>query len=204
MSSAFTAKERQEVNTLANLYSIIRTVDHLERAFVTGAVPAEEYEKHVTPLIGQFRTMQNALKDKYPDMRVFLQEQDIECPLAAERLLGSGVAATKLNQFQNVDKSKESIAAFEVAEYFITLNDALKLGQRAVDDILPLLRNLQAAMTAIPSLPTLPELQKVTTWLTTLNGMRASDSLDEDQSRQLSMDIEHAYTTLRNWLQQKA
>merc|ERR1719240_1369682 len=135
-------------------------------------------------MLSQFQTLRNALKDKYPDMRMFFKEQNLDCPLATERLLGSGVAATKLYQHQSTDANKEGLACFKASEAFITCNDALKMGMRAVDEVLPLLRDLQSSLTGISSLPQMVEFEKVTSWLTTLNGMRAADSLDEAQGRQ--------------------
>lgn len=43
--------------------------------------------------------------------------------------------------------------------------------------------------------------QKLYRWLETLNAMRASDKLDEDQSRQLAMDLESSYASFNHWLE---
>merc|ERR1712060_344412 len=101
------------------------------------------------------------------------------------------------------EKGSESLSVFKASEGFITLSDALKLNITAVDELLPLVRDLQASIVGIPNLPPLAGLERIAGWLVTLNGMRASDRLDDDQCRQLSLDVEQAYTAMKNWLQEK-
>lgn len=205
--SALTAQERREANMLAELYSILVTTEHLETAFVRGAVSNEDYERNCTQILAQFKTLQNGLRDRCPDVRTFIREQGIHCPLAEERLLDAGVAATALYQSGTAaagGAGKESLACFKASEGFITLSDALKLDLRAVDELLPLVRDLQASILSIPNLPPLAGLERIAGWLVTLNGKRASDRLDDSQCRQLAMDVELAYTSLKGWLQEKS
>lgn len=191
---------------MAELYSILVTTEHLETAFVRGAVSNEDYERNCTQIIAQFKTLQNALRDWYPDVRVFIREQGIHCPLAEERLLDAGVPATSLYQKGGAAASagKESFACFKASEGFITLSDALKLDIKAVDEVLPLVRDLQDSILSIPALPPLAGVDRIASWLVDLNGKRASDVLDDSQCRQLAMDVELAYTSLKRWLQEKA
>jgi len=202
--SLLTPQERRESSTFAELYSIFAATEHLEAAWVNGRVPNDEYERHCQQLIAQFKTLQNALRGRCPDIGAFLEQQGLHCPYARERLLGSGIAATALHRtIDKQDGSNESLSCFKASEGFITLSDALKLNLTAVDEILPLLRDLQVSITGIPNLPPLAGLERVSGWLVTLNNMRASEKLSDDQCRQLAMDVEHAYTALRNWLQDK-
>uniref|UniRef100_A0A7S0ZUP6 Vacuolar protein sorting-associated protein 28 homolog n=1 Tax=Noctiluca scintillans TaxID=2966 RepID=A0A7S0ZUP6_NOCSC len=195
----FTAQERQSVGMLAELYSILVTTEHLESAFIKGVAPNDEYERASLQLIAQFKTLQSGLKDKYPDVRAFAKEHGLKCPLALERLI-TGMPATVLVRS---DTGKESLACFRASEAFITLCDALKLGLTAVDELLPLVRDLQMAIAEIPGLPDLAGVDKVSKWLVTVNAMSAMDVLDEAQCRQLSMDVEQAYTSLKHYLQEK-
>eukprot|EP00435_Cladocopium_sp_Y103_P045639 s80_g13.t1 len=200
--TTLSAQERREASTYGELYSILVATEHLENAFVRAAVTNEDYEKACTQLLAQFKTLKNGLKDKFPDIRSFAQEHGLHCPLAEERLLGAGVAATALYGGA-ADTGKESLACFKASENFITLLDAVKLNLKAVDELLPLVRDLQASIVQIPNLPPLSGVDRITTWLVTLNSMKASDHISEDQSRQLALDIEQAYTSLKNWLHEK-
>lgn len=53
----------------------------------------------------------------------------------------------------------------------------MKLNLKAVDELLPLVRDLQASIVGIPSLPPLPGVERVAGWLVTLNGMRAGKAM---------------------------
>uniref|UniRef100_A0A7S4VUK9 Vacuolar protein sorting-associated protein 28 homolog n=1 Tax=Alexandrium monilatum TaxID=311494 RepID=A0A7S4VUK9_9DINO len=203
-ATMLTAQERREASTLAELYSILVTTEHLEGAFVRGVISNEEYERNCMQILAQFKTLQNGLRDKCPDIRAFVREQGLHCPLAEERLLGTGVAATALFAHgTSATTGKESLACFKASEGFITLSDALKLNLTAVDELLPLVRDLQASIVGIPNLPPLAGIERIAGWLVTLNGMRASEQLSESQCRQLGLDVEQAYTALKNWLQEK-
>merc|ERR1712062_285651 len=122
----------------AELFSILVTVQHLEVAFIKGVASNEEYERNCNQLIAQFKTLQTALKGSCPDVRAWARAQGLQCPLAEERLLGTGIAATSLLSHAGSATSgsgQESLACFKASEAFITLVDALKLGMTAVDEL---------------------------------------------------------------------
>ncbi|CAE7938532.1 VPS28-2, partial [Symbiodinium necroappetens] len=200
--TALSREERREAAMFAELYSIMVATEHLEAAFVRGAVSNQDYERTCTQLLTQFKTLKTGLKDKCPDIRAFAKEHGMNCPLAEARLLETGVAATALFG-GTAATGKESLACFKASEGFITLVDAVKLNMNAVDELLPLVRDLQASIVGIPNLPPLAGIERIAGWLVTLNGMRASDRLTEEQTRQLAMDVEQAYTSLKNWLHEK-
>ncbi|CAE8702307.1 unnamed protein product, partial [Polarella glacialis] len=121
-------QERREANMFAELYSILVATEHLESAFVRGAVSNQDYERSCMQLLAQFKTLHNGMRDKCPDVRAWAREQGLNCPLAEERLLGSGVSATALfGGSASSGSGKESLACFKASEGFITLSDALKL-----------------------------------------------------------------------------
>lgn len=200
---ALSAQERREASMFAELFSIFVTTEHLEAAFVRGAVSNVDYERNIRQILAQFKTLQTGLKQKCPDVRAFIREQGVHCPLAEERLLSTGVAATALYGHGSQEQGKESLACFKASEGFITLSDALKLRLDAVDDLLPLVRDLQGSIISIPNLPPLAGLERFAGWLITLHGMRASDHLTEEQCRQMAMDVEQGYSALKNYLQDK-
>ena len=103
------AMERREASTYGELYSILVATEHLERAFVRGILANEDYERACTQLLAQFKTLKNALKEK--DVKAFVAEHQLHCPLAEERLL-TGVAATALFG-GHAESGKESLACFK-------------------------------------------------------------------------------------------
>lgn len=180
---------------LANLYSVIRTVDTLERAFTNGTVESGEYEKNINQLMTQFNVIKTALKEEYPDIEKFIDEYDMDVAFAKARLFGTQVAATRI--YHGSDSSKqEVIHILEAGQHFVTLVDCLKLDLVHVDDILPLLRDLSESLSSITSISADSEVkQTVASWLTKLGQMKASDKLESDDTRQMSLDLDTAYSS---------
>jgi len=188
----------------AELYSIMRTMEALEGAFVKGVISNDAYEKHCQQILAQFKTLRTALQSKIPDIRAFLNQHGIKCPLAEERLLGAGVAATSLHKTGDVGASL-AFACSSTTSDFITLMNAIQLGQKSVYEVMPLLRDLQSNIVKIPSLPVsqLQPIGKMAEWLATLNNMRAADNLTDEQVVQLDLDVQMAFTSFNTWLKEQ-
>ena len=181
------------MDDLANLYSVIRTVDTLERAFTNGLVAADEYEKNLNQLLTQYNVIKTALKDDYPDIEKFIDENDMDVAFAKARLLGAQVAATRI--YHGDSNKAEVVHILEAGQHFVTLVDSLKLELVHVDDILPLVRELSTALAGIPSLSANFESKEiVNSWLSKLNQMKASDKISVEDTRQMSLDLDNAYS----------
>eukprot|EP00397_Hematodinium_sp_SG-2012_P049388 GEMP01056945.1.p1 GENE.GEMP01056945.1~~GEMP01056945.1.p1 ORF type:complete len:216 (+),score=62.10 GEMP01056945.1:101-748(+) len=202
---SFSAQERRELDNHCNLYSLIRTCEHVERGFVNGNLPSEIYERQCAELLAQFKTLQKALKHDHPDITQFIRQHNMDCPLAQERLLGTGVAATKLHQGMNrIDPANESLYVFEASQHLTTLMDALKLNMRSVDELAPPFKEMLSSFNKISSLPAaLDGLEKITEWLYTLNKLAAADEISEPDARQFAMDLEMVYNAFHKWLREK-
>lgn len=79
---------------LADLYAILKTTEKLERAYVRDDISAKDYEPACQKLIAQFRTLWETLRDKVPDVEQFMASYNMQCPMAAKRLIHSGLPAT--------------------------------------------------------------------------------------------------------------
>ncbi len=72
--------------------------------------------------------------------------------------------------------------------------DKLRLGIKANDEIQPDLRELIDVMNRLSVIPAKFEGKvKIQGWYSKLQEMNASDEIDEDQSRNLILDLETAY-----------
>jgi len=80
-------KEREMYDNMADLFSIIKTTEALEKAYVRDAITAEEYKQNCAKLITQFRAAQNLTKDSVPDIKKFMQDYRLDCKAAAKRLI---------------------------------------------------------------------------------------------------------------------
>eukprot|EP01066_Platyproteum_vivax_P005065 Platyproteum_vivax@DN16464_c0_g1_i1.p1 len=196
MALAFDPQEKKEMERLANLYSIIRAVECLESLYVDSRIKDDEYETACDRLISQFKTLKNGLRERVPDVRSFMAEHDLRCPLAEERLLGSGVPATKL--YSSTNHKEESISALKVkiTEHVITIIDTLKLSMKSVDEIQPLFVTLVSSVNKLPGSPP-AGTDKLRTWLSKLNQRAATDNLDDADSRQLSLDLENFFSSFK-------
>jgi len=181
-------REREAFDNMADLFSIIKTTEALEKAYVRDAITAEEYKQNCSKLITQFRAALNLTKDSVPDIKRFMQEYRLDCKAAVKRLIDEGIPLV----VNKPDDTARTIA--ETVQFFITAMDSLKLNMTAVDQIHPLLTDLFESLSKISNLSADWEGKtKIQQWLAIMNKMRASDQLSEDQIRQMLFDLESAY-----------
>mmetsp|Transcript_17221 Transcript_17221/g.58473 ORF Transcript_17221/g.58473 Transcript_17221/m.58473 type:complete len:242 (-) Transcript_17221:47-772(-) len=196
------AQERRMYEDLADLFAIFKVTEHLEMAFARDAITDSAYQEACQRLIAQFRTTESALlgTGTIRSTDEFVRQFQVDCPRAYDRLLRTGVPATVLHP-SNDDRG-DSVTVAETVQHFITAMDSVKLEQRAVDELHPLISDLMASLTRVAGLPQDFEgLAKMRHWLEVLNKMRAADEVDEDQARQLAFDLESSYTAFHRWLQ---
>ncbi|KAG0006911.1 hypothetical protein BGZ65_001988 [Modicella reniformis] len=196
-------RERAQMDNMADLYSIIVVLEHLEMAFIRGAVPDSEYASTCRQLVAQFKTASSLLGDLVPDLEKFMKEYNLNCPAAVKRI-EIGVPATvehgnSVSNEANGHRTAKYVA--ETVQNYITVMDALKLEMTAVDEIHPLIADLMQSLNNVRSLPADFEGRaKLREWLIKLNNMRASEQLSADDRRQLEFDLESNYTAFRGWL----
>mmetsp|Transcript_19271 Transcript_19271/g.61320 ORF Transcript_19271/g.61320 Transcript_19271/m.61320 type:complete len:238 (+) Transcript_19271:3-716(+) len=198
-----TSAERRRFDDMANLYSILKATDMLERAYASDYISADDYSKACSKLISQYKTTEDALKREsvVSDLASFVRDYSVDCPRALDRLM-AGVPATVLHQSSSQESQRALVA--ETVQYFITAMDALKLDTRAVDEIFPLVSDLSNSVNKVQGLPAdFSGRAKLSEWLRTLNGMRASDDLSDEQVRQLGFDLDQSYSEFMRSLQSK-
>jgi len=182
-------REREKYDHMADLYSIIRTTEALERAYVRDAISPEDYKNQCRKLISQFTAALELAKDDVPDVKKFMLDYKIDhCKAAAHRLIEEPIprGAPIANDTSRV------IA--ETVQYFITAMDSLKLNMTAVDQINPILVDLYDSLCKISTLaPDWEGKVKLKNWLVTMQNMKAHEELNESQVRQLLFDLENAY-----------
>mmetsp|Transcript_32903 Transcript_32903/g.59586 ORF Transcript_32903/g.59586 Transcript_32903/m.59586 type:complete len:223 (+) Transcript_32903:61-729(+) len=192
-----TSKERQHFDDQANLYSIILATEHLERAYARDCITQKEYTTECNKLISQFRLAEKAAL-KETAVEDFMDLYEMDCPRATERLLRMGVPEPMKNADSN---TTVAVTVAETVQHFITTMDAVKLEQRAVDELQPLLSDLMDCLTRLPETPNdFEPNRKVSKWLQKLNAMRAVDQIDEDDARQLYHDLDSAYAEFTRYL----
>lgn len=155
------SSSREKWDNCANLYSLILSVDALERAYVSQAITEEQYGPICTRLLSQVKTsikLITSSAQSSPDdppivsgLDDFMKLWGLDLPLTSHRLQlgipatlehpssGNGLAGSSASGSAlggGIDRSKN---VAETTQAFITLMDALKLKLRAKDQLHPLL-----------------------------------------------------------------
>lgn len=192
-----TSREREIYDEKANLFAIIMATEHLERAFARDAISQKEYVVQCKKLISQFRLAERVLPNGMT-ADTFMALYQMDCPRAAERLLKMGVPEPVKG---SAEDASHAVTVAETVQIFITTMDAVKLEQRAVDELQPLLSDLMDALSRLPETPNEFEPnRKVRKWLQKLNALRAVDEINEEDSRQLYHDLDSAYAEFTRYL----
>lgn len=193
-------QEREEQEQQADLFSILKVTEKLERAWTRGLLSSGDYEKQCRMLIAQFKTLWDSLRVQVPDISDFMQRYTMQCPMAYQRLVVIGVPATVQHGGSTLPASAPSQTVSTGAQVsdttaaFITCLDNVRLEMLAVDQLNPVLSDLLGALIRMPEVP--PDFSgklHVTNWLKKLNGMRADDELDRSEARQLEHDIQSSF-----------
>lgn len=215
-------KERERFENLAEIYSIIVSLDHLEKAFIKDSVSQSDYHSICSRLLNQYTAIlkNDDIKSEFKDLDTFKQRYGLDCTLASQRL-ALGIPATverpnfeisaNHNSAANGSRDTEtpppggpggsggtgggasnSRAVAEATGNFITCMDALKLNYSATDQLHPLLGDLMTSLSKVTS-QDFAGRDKIVSWLITLNSMKATESISDDQSRQLLFDLDNAY-----------
>ena len=124
----------------------------------------------------------------------------MDCPRATERLLKMGVPEP-IKGGSGADAGAVVMTVAETVQHFITAMDAVKLEQRAVDELQPLLSDLMDSLTNLPDTPNdFEPNRKIKKWLKKLNAMRAVEQIGDDEARELYFDLDSAYTEFTRFL----
>lgn len=190
------ARERENYDNMADLFAVVNTLQHLEKAFLRDCVTPKEYTAACTKLLVQYKAaFKQVHGDEFPTIDAFVKKYRLDCPAALERIKEDRPITIK------DDKGNTSKCIADIVSLFITIMDKLRLEIKAMDELHPDLRDLMDTMNRLSSLPSSFEgKQKVSDWLNTLSSMQASDELSETQVRQLLFDLESSYNAFNRFL----
>ncbi|KAF2201634.1 VPS28-domain-containing protein [Delitschia confertaspora ATCC 74209] len=194
-----TSAERDLYESLAEIYSIIITIDALEKAYLKDSISEAEYTETCTRLLKQYKSnlADETVARAFGDLESFKREWDMECPRATERLRVGIPATVEQPLHKAAAQGSDADATLVVAatENFITLLDAIKIGLLEKDTLHPLLVEIIQAVNKVTD-KDFESKGKIIQWLITLNQMRAAEKLDDDQAREFQFDMEQAYYDL--------
>ncbi|GFU31934.1 vacuolar protein sorting-associated protein 28 homolog [Nephila pilipes] len=191
-----TAREREKYDNMADLYSVINTLQCLEKAYIKDCVTPKEYTAACSKLLVQYKAAFKQVQgEEFPTVEVFMKKFRLDCPAAIQRIKEDRPITIK------DDKGNTSKCIADIVSLFITILDKLRLELKSMDELQPDLRELYDTMCRLNLLPADFEgKQKVYEWLQTMSSMAASDELTESQVRQFIFDLESAYSSFNRLL----
>ncbi|KAM7206692.1 VPS28 domain containing protein [Rhypophila sp. PSN 637] len=204
---AETRAERDLQESLAEIFSIIVTIDELEKAFFKDAIPEAEYTEICERSLKQYRSIlaDETVANAFVGLEEFKAQWDLEVPRATERIR-VGMPSTAVTASSGSAPAPHTAAGntsgtliLEATQDFITFLDALRLGLLAKDQLHPLLTDVIQSVNKVTDRD-FENRAKIVQWLITLNQMKATQELSEDQARELELDINSAYQGFKNTL----
>jgi len=194
---ADTRAERDLQDSLAEVFSIIITLDELEKAYLKDAISEADYTEICDRLLKQYKAIlaDEAVSREFVDLETFKNEWDMEVPRATERIrigLPSTVTAPSISTAATGSNGSNGTLILEATQDFITFLDALKLGLFAKDQLHPLLSDVIQSVNKVTDRD-FDGRGKIVQWLIALNQMKATEEVSEEQARELELDMNSAY-----------
>jgi ESCRT-I complex subunit VPS28 len=196
--------ERDLIDSLAEIYSIIRTLDGLEKAYIKDALPENEYSDMCSKMLKQYRSIlsDETVLREFVDLDTFTRKWDIECPRAKERLKVGITSDEVLTRHTNAPIPVQPQGAsgsliLLATENFITFLDALRLNMVSKSALHPLLSDVIQSVNKVTD-QDFENRGKIIQWLITLNQMKTSEELNDDQAHDLAFDMEQAYNGFKS------
>ncbi|KAH7391099.1 VPS28 protein-domain-containing protein [Phaeosphaeria sp. MPI-PUGE-AT-0046c] len=192
-----TNAERDLNDSLAEIYSIIITLDALEKAYLKDSITETDYTGTCSRLLKQYKSnlANETVARAFGDLDSFAREWHMECPRAIERLRVGIPATVEQGSSHNATQQgdfADATLVVNATETFITLLDAIKIGLVEKDTLHPLLVEIIQAVNNVTD-KDFESKGKIVQWLITLNQMRAAEKLNDDQAREFEFDMQSAY-----------
>jgi ESCRT-I complex subunit VPS28 len=193
MEIEFTPEEKEFFESEAIVYSIIRTVEVLEKAHLSDKITEDEYNSLCRNLINKYKTLVDSLGSSYPGLEGFLQKYSLSasCKLACKRLQ---LGITALDAYGTESDRPRTSNIIAVTQCFITANNALQLEMRGVRDLIPILQEVITTLGKVTGVPSSYQGgATIQEWLIKLSKKKVSDELTAEELQELEFDIDQAY-----------
>ncbi len=126
-----TAREREHYDSMADLYSVINTLNCLEKAYIKDSVTAKEYTAACSKLLVQYNVAFSQVKsDEFPTIESFMNKFCFECTAALKRIHDGRPITIK------DDKGNAQKCIADIVSLFITITDRLRLDIKSMDEVI--------------------------------------------------------------------
>lgn len=210
-------KERETIETLSEIYSIIITIDQVEKLYIKDVIDNEqEYTQLVNKLLAQYNTL-IANNENDPDFRQkfgssineFTKKYNVIASTGVIRLeKGIPMTVEHNNNTGGNGTNANSKNVAEATGNFITIMDAIKLNYRTKDQLHPLLAELLLSINRVTPLQRNKtqgdqdtagsqsgegNKKKLVEWIVKINKMKIDQELDDKDAKELLFDLDVAY-----------
>ncbi|CAF0743339.1 unnamed protein product [Adineta ricciae] len=189
------SRERERYDNMADAFSLITTLQALEKAYIKDLVEPVEYTKHCEKLIAKFTAAFRQIDGDFSRIEDFARKYKLDCPAAVLRI-HEGRPITVRDDRGNINK-----AIAETVSLFINLMDKLKLNIRANDMLQTDVRELLDVINQMSLIPSnYIGREKISKWLNILMTMNAAHEITDEQARQFQLDLETCYSEFNRLL----
>lgn len=210
-------KERETIETLSEIYSIIITIDQVEKLYIKDVIDNEqEYTQLVNKLLAQYNTL-IANNENDPDFRQKFGSSINEFTKKYNVIASTGVIRLEKGIPMTVEHNNNTVGngtnansknVAEATGNFITIMDAIKLNYRTKDQLHPLLAELLLSINRVTPLQRNNtqgdqdtagsqsgegNKKKLVEWIVKINKMKIDQELDDKDAKELLFDLDVAY-----------
>lgn len=210
-------KERDTIETLSEIYSIIITIDQVEKLYIKDVIDNEqEYTQLVNKLLAQYNTL-IANNENDPDFRQKFGSSINEFTKKYNVIASTGVIRLEKGIPMTVEHNNNTVGngtnansknVAEATGNFITIMDAIKLNYRTKDQLHPLLAELLLSINRVTPLQRNNtqgdqdtagsqsgegNKKKLVEWIVKINKMKINQELDDKDAKELLFDLDVAY-----------
>lgn len=184
----FTPQEQAQNEKEQNLFSIIKTIEFLEFAYMNGKVLGPQYDLEFRSLFHQYNMCTQSIPN-FIGIDKFMTELNLDhCQSAKIR-----IKAGKSNYSGEDTQRNLAQRVFDITTKFITPIDVLELGMTSIDEIAPPIRDVYQALNNYPNMPaTYTGLATIGKWVKILDTKKATDNLNPEEVRSLKYDLGQA------------
>lgn len=193
------SRERERFDNNAEVYSIVKTIQTLEKAYSKDFIKPAQYTPACSRLLSQFKVAFRLVQHEFKDFDTFATRYRLgDCQAAIDRITEDRPITIK------DDHGNQQKLIVDITSLFLTLDDNIQLEITNVDQLMPNLKSLVISLNRLSMLPENYEGKKrVTEWLNKLKLMSISESLTPEDARQFSFDLQAAFDEFRDFIENK-
>lgn len=158
-----------------------------------------EYSSVCRKLCSQYQTLIESFSFIGLDKFVAANKLTSNCSLAVSRLK-LGMPGTEVSNVGPAEKAVFAVIA-NTTQSFVTAKDILELGYKDVDQLQPYIQEVVSLLSKVPGLPvSFRGHLSMRNWLSKINQMSAHECLGEEDTRQLSYDLDCAFRDFKEFI----